>query len=519
MWNTVLFDLDGTLTDSGEGITKCVQYALNKEFGIEIRDLHQLDCFVGPPLKEQFMRFASLSDAEGDRAVAAYRERYSAVGIYENRLYGGIQDLLETLAKEHFTLAVSSSKPTVFCREVLRFFGIEHYFTSVVGSGMDGSRVEKDEVLSETLRQLGMENMRDEVVLVGDRNYDVIGAKKAGIASIGVTYGYGSRQELEAAWPDCIVDSTTELRNVLLGQAHPENILPPAGYGFHPVRPAAPYEGNALFKIWRVFYPMLLYFAVSMAASLVVSAVLILIGIFMKGSASFNYEDIYNSIMGSVLLMTGVADAVCAVLFYFFYRSDERRRTVYYPEKRVLRKNQFSAFSVFGIICLTIGASVLVNTLISSLNIQDPAFESSQKSMMENTGFLQQFIVIGIVAPACEELFFRGLIYRRLRDYLGVTWAIVISGAVFGIFHGNITQGIFAFLLGMLFALIYEHFGTIWASLTAHMANNLYALIMDDLLGNSIPDSAAYIMLGLCTALMFFFAWYFFWNEKRVNRF
>ena len=178
MWNTVLFDLDGTLTDSGEGITKYVQYALNKEFGIEIRDLHQLDCFVGPPLKEQFMRFASLSDAEGDRAVAAYRERYSAVGIYENRLYGGIQDLLETLAKEHFTLwrfllQTDGFSAARFCASSASSI----ILLRLSETGWTAACVEKDEVLSETLRQLGMEDMRDEVVLVGDRNYDVIGLK------------------------------------------------------------------------------------------------------------------------------------------------------------------------------------------------------------------------------------------------------------------------------------------------------------------------------------------------------
>ena len=218
MWNTVLFDLDGTLTDSGEGITKCVQYALRKEFNIVVDDLRDLDCFVGPPLKEQFMQYAGLTEEEGQRAVRAYRERYRTRGIYENRLYDGILPLLKQLAAEGMTLAVSSSKPTEFCREILRYFGIEPYFRVIVGSELSGERTKKAEVLEETLRRLGMQGSRQCVVLVGDRKYDVEGAKEAGISSIGVTYGYGSRAELEKAWPDAVVDNPEELRNVLIGQ-------------------------------------------------------------------------------------------------------------------------------------------------------------------------------------------------------------------------------------------------------------------------------------------------------------
>ena len=218
MWNTVLFDLDGTLTDSGEGITKSVQYALEKEFGMQV-PLSDLMCFVGPPLKEQFMSFAGVSEEEAVRAVERYRERYRPKGIYENYLYDGIKSMLRQLHEEHFTLALTSSKPTLFCRQILRMFNIDEYFTAVVGSDMDGRRTDKYELIEETIRQLGMEELRDEIVMVGDRNYDCIGAASAGIDCIGVTYGFGSRAELEAEWPACIVDSPIELRNVLIGQA------------------------------------------------------------------------------------------------------------------------------------------------------------------------------------------------------------------------------------------------------------------------------------------------------------
>ena len=218
MWNTVLFDLDGTLTDSGEGITKSVQYALEKEFGMQV-PLSDLRCFVGPPLKEQFMSFAGVSEEAAVRAVERYRERYRPKGIYENYLYDGIKTMLRQLHEEHFTLALTSSKPTMFCRQILRMFNIDEYFTAVVGSDMDGRRTDKYELIEETIRELGMQDLRDEIVMVGDRKYDCVGAASAGIDCIGVTYGFGSRQELEEEWPACIVDSPIELRNVLIGQA------------------------------------------------------------------------------------------------------------------------------------------------------------------------------------------------------------------------------------------------------------------------------------------------------------
>ena len=112
MWDTVLFDLDGTLTDSGEGITKSAQYALEKEFGIKVEDPHELDFFVGPPLKDSFMEYAGLTEGEAIRAIKAYRERYTVTGIYENRLYDGIGSLLAALTTEGFQIALASSKPT-----------------------------------------------------------------------------------------------------------------------------------------------------------------------------------------------------------------------------------------------------------------------------------------------------------------------------------------------------------------------------------------------------------------------
>lgn len=211
MAKTILFDLDGTLTDSKEGITKCVQYALAK-YGIDEPDLSKLESFIGPPLKIHMLeRYPHLSEDEANQAVAWYRERYRSVGLFENRVYEGIPELLERLQKAGYTLILATSKPEVYTIRILEHFELKRFFTIIVGSELDGRRGEKDEVIQEALRLGG----NPEAIMVGDRKYDMWGAKKHGLRAVGVLYGYGSREELEAAGADEIAESVAELERLL----------------------------------------------------------------------------------------------------------------------------------------------------------------------------------------------------------------------------------------------------------------------------------------------------------------
>src|SRR5699024_1172907 len=149
----ILFDLDGTLTDSAEGIVECVQYEL-AHFGIEEPDTENLKCFVGPPLLEQFTQYCHMSKRQAETAVAVYRERYAKTGIYENRLYEGIPQLLELLKQEKKILGVASSKPEIYVRRILEYFQIDQYFDVIVGANMDGTRTKKSEVIEEALERL-----------------------------------------------------------------------------------------------------------------------------------------------------------------------------------------------------------------------------------------------------------------------------------------------------------------------------------------------------------------------------
>ena len=209
-YEVILFDLDGTLTESGEGITKSVQYALDKMRYPEM-DLEKLRVFVGPPLLEQFMKYTGMSEEEARQAVVYYRERYSVTGIFENRVYDGVQNMLEELRRKGYLLAVSSSKPEYFVTKVLDHFGLTGYFDEIVGSEMNGKRTGKADVIEETLRRLQLSDHREQVIMVGDKEHDVFGARTCGLECIAVSYGYGTMEELTQADPLRIAASPEEV--------------------------------------------------------------------------------------------------------------------------------------------------------------------------------------------------------------------------------------------------------------------------------------------------------------------
>ena len=210
----ILFDLDGTLTDPKEGITKSFQYAL-KHMGIIEENLDALEKVIGPPLKDSFMEFYGMNEEDALEAVAKYRERFKTIGLYENEIFDGIRELLEHLQKEGFLLAIASSKPTVFVEQICEHFEIKQYLHHIVGSFLDGRRSEKEEVIEEAVKEFGEENL-DEIIMVGDRKFDIIGAHQKGLKAIGVTFGYGGEKELKAAKADYIVNTVVELEKMLI---------------------------------------------------------------------------------------------------------------------------------------------------------------------------------------------------------------------------------------------------------------------------------------------------------------
>ena len=372
MWRTVFFDLDGTLTDSGEGIMRCVQYALDREFGIKA-DSKDLRSFVGPPLREQFIRFANLTPEQADRAIERYRERYRAVGIYESSVYPGIPEMLAELRQAGLRIVLVSTKPTEYCREILRRVGITQYFHYVIGNDKNIPVAGKRDAIEKAVRIIGNVN-RNEIVMVGDRRYDVIGAKQCGVGSMGVSYGYGSRGELEYEWPDCIVDNPTELRNVLIGQlrAGTQVGYPSQGGSLNPnvVREAAkPAKkgkglrlGETIYKIWRIVYPILLHLGIS---TVVVSG-LIIVAAVIEGLVSLpGGVSVYDLVNNQMVLLTGIADAAVIPVAWLFLRADEKKRKAGRLESGSLKRNKMGILQILLIALLAIGIAQAVNFLIA----------------------------------------------------------------------------------------------------------------------------------------------------------
>lgn len=497
MSQVILFDLDGTLTESGEGIINCVQYALEK-LGKKEEHPENLQCFIGPPLKEQFMKYAGLSEEEGEKAVVYYRERYTTTGIFENRLYPKIPELLELLKINNKILAVASSKPEVYVKQILEHFQIADYFTAIVGSELDGRRTEKAEVIEEALRRMHLEEERDKVLMVGDRSHDVQGAISCGLQCIGVAYGYGSREELEKAGAVYIADSVEDLgilaspndeettenvesvRNIIPDREKVKKYEIPETRKLEKEEKEMPesakkkekFRYSTAGQIWRLIYPFLIHYGATLLATIALYLVYLIQAGGLQETASVGQR-----LINSTLYVTLIGDLTAAIILYLFYRKDQMHR-----------KEGFSGTGKafvwappviwFSVIILAIATGQFLNDLINGLHLNDLFTGYSEVSEQAFSGqpVGLMILVVGIIGPICEELMFRGIVFHRLKDWVKPQAAIVISALLFGIYHGNVVQFFYATCMGVMLAIIYDKTGTLWISIVAHIAANLWSL-------------------------------------------
>lgn len=215
MKEIILFDLDGTLFNTKQGIVKCVQYALSY-YGIEEENIDSLEKFIGPPLHKSFQMFYGFSEEKGVEAAAKYRERYREEGVFECSPYEGLEEMLKTLKDAGKRLGIATSKPEIFANQILEKFGVAQYFEYVTGSLLDNTRSKKTEVIIEALNRFNATDELDKVIMVGDREHDIIGAKETKLQSVGVKYGFAEGDELMEAGADYIVEEVEELTNLLL---------------------------------------------------------------------------------------------------------------------------------------------------------------------------------------------------------------------------------------------------------------------------------------------------------------
>lgn len=539
MFSYILFDLDGTLSDPKQGICGSVQYAL-KSFGIEEPDIDRLEPFIGPPLRDSFMKYYGFTPEQAEEAVAKYRERFSVTGKYENTLYPGIAPLLHDLVRAGAKLAIASSKPTVYVEDILVHFGIRQYFDIVVGSELDGTRDRKEEVVDEALRQLDEKYGAKpcEVVMVGDRCFDVEGAKAAGTRSVAVTYGYAQPGELEQAGADIIVRDVEGLRQVLMGGAG-QNSWQNAGQNTRtgergqipPVGSSSRYRSNAwhsagqssaagtwqnaeqeagqnagqysgmsgsnprydkMRDFWKAIgvsaLAMGTYYLVSIAIStgvlmlsMIMTPVLDVFGIGAR-------ENTYNLWMNLAnALATAGAFAACF--------------GIWHKQMNFKAKRSIDGLSLVPMAILAAASAVGMNGLLNLIELYrfSPTFQEISEIQFDTPVWLG-IISYGILAPLGEEVVFRGVVYGQFKKVMKVPLAIVLSGLAFGLFHGNLVQAVYATVIGILLALVYELYGTLIAPMVFHGIANLFVYIMLDLTsfgGAFLTPAACIIFLAL----------------------
>ncbi len=472
-----LFDLDGTLTDPKEGITTCVQYALHS-LGIEEPDLDRLESFIGPPLKDSFMEFYGMDEEQAQAAVKKYRERFNDKGLYENEIYPGIAPMLQMLSEKGFRLAVASSKPTVFVEKILEHFGIRQYFKVVVGSELDGSRTSKDQVVMEALRQLfgAKPILYHEVYMIGDRRFDVEGARAMKVESVGVTYGYGGMEELREAHADYIVESVEELREFLLRE-------------LCEVRPKG-FMGT----IGPMLFPFLLFLMIRQAASYGAMWLAVTVEPMVpQGLWQWLY---YREAATGELGYTGNLGAVMSALSYGVaglamlpsarpVLREAKKRMVLSHLRRERPRNYIIALLVS--CCAVLGLNLLFDlTGIIDNSAAYQAVAAGQLSASLAVGL----ICYGIISPLAEELVFRGIVYNELKRSYRLPLAMLISALLFGLYHMNPVQGGYGFIMGLLLAYLYEYFGSfLWPVLVHMLANSLAYILSNTSLSTTVIRS------------------------------
>ena len=471
----LLFDLDGTLTDPKVGITTCVQYAL-AAFGIEEPDLDKLEPFIGPPLKDSFMKYYDMDEEQAQAAVEKYRERFRDTGIFENRLYEGIPQMLRELNSKGMSMGIASSKPTVFVERILEHFQIAKYFKVVVGSELDGTRSDKDEVLEEALKQLFGDQPvdRDKVYMIGDRRFDVEGAKTQGVECVGVTYGYGSMEELKEAKADYIVRSVEELKKFLLRGTQEQ----PAGSSFA--------------RIWKLLYPLLLFWMVRSLGQYLAVMIFQTAGSAIPGGSFFFVRDEAGQLIaftgnaGTLIAVVGFAAAAAAV-----WGTAVKQLEATAEDMKLLhiKAEPVSNYLLLGILAVSaaMGLTQLLN--LTGITQSSEAYQAIAADQF-SANLILGLVCYGLITPFAEELLFRGIIYGYLRRMTKLRPAMLLSAALFGMYHMNYVQGIYGFLMGCLMVYAYEYFGSIKAALAIHAISNIlaYALSYTRLAVSVAPD-------------------------------
>lgn len=528
MYHYVLFDLDGTLTDPKEGICKSVQYALQCA-GIDPPPVDELTGFIGPPLADSFRGFYGMDEQAVGKAVADYRKRFADVGWKENIPYEGIAEVLRHCKESGVFLAVASSKPQVFVDRILEYFSLKEYFDVVVGSGLDGSLGTKEEVVRKALQLLYERKGPGETeaekkaatAMVGDRKYDIEGARAEGIDAIGVSYGYQQPGELAAAGADAIACDRKELEELLLGgrgsdtgtaketltgkkaakEKRPKPRTPEKAARKRPQRTVTPRKVPEL-SMARALYiltPLFFYYLFRIGMLGVLQSGLELAGkgdLSAAGGTTADYT-------WPVAAMTGLT----ALGLWLIYRNSEPMRGDPARDGRAGAREYILSAGI-GML-LALGLNILSAFLVGHMS--DSVRDSLNiPGSPETTDFFAGFILYGLLSPLTEELLFRWLLLNRIERVFNTRMAVALSALFFGIYHGNVVQGCYAFLMGAVLAVICVRTKSLTAAYLFHAVANIViyssAFLPAGILAMamSVPMGLLYLAAGIAglTVLM-----------------
>ena len=520
MFDYILFDLDGTLTDPKEGITRSVQYAL-EYYGISEPNLEKLEPFIGPPLKESFIDYYGFSNEQATEAVEKYRERFSTTGIYENIIYPGTRELLQKLKKSGKHLAVASSKPTVFVTKILAYFQIEEYFDVVMGSELDGTRSKKEDVVKDTLEQLFQGRPVDlkKTVMVGDRKYDIEGAREFGLASIGVSYGYAIGDELQTAGANYIVDTIEELGKLLFNgdedteSGDTESV--DKEYRNSEVQRQPFWKNRQIYDLLQVIYPFLLYYVIYQVVILALTVGIQMIADRMGELAWVKSHSMQLSpIVSAVGMMAGSLFLMGSFLGEMesgYFPLSEKKREAFIRFIRIERAAARKiGISYLPLILFSISATYFLNILFELtgfFTISDKFSDVAARQM--SIPLWLALILYGVISPFAEELVFRGLIYNRLKKVFPLLPAAIVGALVFGLYHENLVQGVYGFIAGLLIIYAYETYENFLAPLFFHSVANIAVLLASYLAFNTkvFHSVAGLIGFGLITLLSLGYLW------------
>ena len=497
MWRTILFDLDGTLVDTSEGMIRSVQYALGT-VGKTETDGRVLRRYLGPPLSEAFREFASLSEEEAEQAVSAYRSYYQSQGMYIAASYPMVREMLYALKRAGMTLGVVTSKETAEAVRTLQDLQLAQCFDVIMGCRPGETDVPKGALIEQALTVLGRQYVRGEVVFVGDRFYDMQAARGAGISAVGVSYGYGTAEELISSGAECVADNINVLARLLLS----------GGQIVRQKRADAPLSFGQ--KLLQIMVPILIWIAISNSISAIGGAVygVIKVGQYassgqdIAGAGQSILQELMNTdILKLNMILSAVSNLIVIPVMFAFYKKDifraTGRKTSLRAEKKPGVGNTLLAFA------MGLGISITINIIIAMTPIAEWMYEVNpdRYDMLGSLPVWASFIVTCLLAPVAEELIFRAMVFRRMRRFTGYMTAAVVSAALFGIVHLDVVTGIAAFIIGIIMAMLYEYTGSIFTSMFFHFGFNLYSVLIELLpLDSMSEEQQTMVLIGLLAA-------------------